>query len=171
MSKPVKALIANELRTRFGGLESACVVELTGLSVQAQEQLRGKLREKAARLQVVKNSLARQAFQGTALAPLGEAMQGPCALVTAKDSLVEVAKLLVEAAKEFTQLKLKYAIVDGDPQLLSVEAVSKMRSRLELLGDVAMLLASPGRRLAGCLASPQSKIAGCLKAMAEKEAA
>ena len=31
-----------------------------------------------------------------------------------------------------------------------------------------MLIASPGRRLAGCLDAPGGKIAGCLKAIADK---
>jgi hypothetical protein len=39
-----------------------------------------------------------------------------------------------------------------------------MRDKGDLLGEVAMLVASPGRAIAGCLRSPQSKIAGCLKA-------
>jgi len=170
MSKAVKAMITAELKDHFAGLENVCVVDLTGLKVQEQESLRKRLREKDARLQVIKNSLARRAFVDGPLAPLGKALEGPCALVTCEESLVDVAKTLVEAAKEFKKLKLKQAIFDGDPELLTVEDVSKMRSRLELLGDVAMLVSSPGRAIAGCLGSPQARIAGCLKAMIEKAA-
>jgi len=170
MSKAVKALMTEQLRERYAGMSSACVVELTGLNVQAQEKLRRNLRGKSARLEVVKNSLARRAFQGGPLDPLGEALAGPCAVVTSSGSLIDVAKLLVEAAKEFKKLKLKQGVLDGDPMLLSVEAIAKMRGRLEILGELAMLLSSPGRALAGCLQSPQAKIAGCLKAIAEKAA-
>ena len=170
MSKAVKALMTEQLRERYAGMSSACVVELTGLDVQAQEKLRRNLRGKSARLEVVKNSLARRAFQGGPLDPLGAALAGPCAVVTSPGSLIDVAKLLVEAAKEFKKLKLKQGVLDGDPMLLSVEAISRMRGRLEILGELAMLLSSPGRALAGCLRSPQAKIAGCLKAIAEKAA-
>ena len=170
MSKAVKAMITAELKDRFAGFQSACVIDLTGLKVQEQESLRKKLGEKDAKLQVVKNSLARRAFVDGPLGPLGKALEGPCALVTCTDSLVDVAKTLVEAAKEFKELKLKQAIYDGDPDLLTVQEVSRMRSRMELLGDVAMLISSPGRAIAGCLKSPPSKIAGCLKAMIDKAA-
>lgn len=170
MSKAVKALMTDQLRDRYAGLNSACVVELTGLDVQAQEKLRRNLRGKSARLEVVKNSLARRAFQGGPLDPLGASLTGPCAVVTSSGSLIDVAKLLVEAAKEFKKLKLKQGVLDGDPMLLSVEAIAKMRGRLEILGELAMLISSSGRALAGCLRSPQAKIAGCLKAIAEKAA-
>lgn len=168
MSKTVKALMTRELKDRFAGMTSACVVDLTGLDVQAQEKLRRTLRAKSARMEVVKNSLARHAFDGGPLAALGKEMTGPCAVVTVGDAPVEIAKLLIDAAKEFTALKLKHAVYDGDQAVMSIEAMSKLRSRTDLLGEVAMLISSPGRAIAGCLRSPQSKIAGCLKAIIEK---
>jgi large subunit ribosomal protein L10 len=170
MSKPVKAMVTSELQQRFVGVDSACVVDLTGLPVKEQEALRAALRGKSARLCVVKNSLARRAFQGTPLESLGSSLEGPCALVTSSEPMNEVAKVLVEAAKEFTSLTLKQALVEGDPNLLTVEEVSKMKGRRETLGELVMLIGSPGRAIAGCLQSPQSKIAGCLKTMLDKAA-
>lgn len=170
MSKAVKAMIAAELKERYADIDSACVIDLTGMNVQEQEQLRRNLREKSARLQVVKNSLARRAFQGGPLEPLGDALEGPCALVTSSESLIEAAKILVKAAEEFNQLELKQAILDGDPGLLTVADISKMKSRAELAGELVILAASPGRALVACLASPQSRIVGCLKAIVDKAA-
>jgi len=170
MSKPVKNMIMSELRERFDGISSACVVSLTGLSVKEQESLRKKLREKSARIHVVKNSLFRRAMEDTPLSPLGKALLGPCALVTTSESLIDVAKTLVEAARTFAKLQLKDAIIEGDPGLVSVEQASRMKGRRELIGEVAMLVSSPGRAIAGCLRSPQAKIAGCLKTLADKAA-
>jgi len=171
MSKPVKAMVSADLKSRYAGIQSACVVSLTGLDVQSQEKLRRNLRKKSGRLEVVKNSMAKVAFKGSPLQPLGEALSGPCALVTSPESLVDVAKLLVEAAKEFKQLKLKGAIFEGDPALITVEILSKLKGRRELIGELAMLISSPGRALAGCLKAPQSKLAGCIKTLADKEQA
>jgi large subunit ribosomal protein L10 len=170
MSKLVKQLISNDLSRRYEGLASACVVELTGLDVQTQEKIRRDLRAKSARLEVVKNSLAKHAFANSPLAPLGSALSGPCALVTSRESLIEVAKLLVETAKEFKALKLKQAIYEGDPTLITVEALAKMRGKREILGELAMLMSSPARALAGCIRAPQAKIAGCIKTIADKAA-
>jgi len=170
MSKFVKALVTEELRSRYADFTSACVVDLTGLDVASQEKLRKTLSAKSAMLEVVKNSLARRAFAGGPLDPLGKVLEGPCALVRSRESLIEIARLLTEAAKQFNKLKLKQAILDGDPSLMTIEELAKMRGRRELLGEVAMLIGSPGRAIAGCLKSPQSKIAGCLKTLADKAA-
>ncbi len=170
MSRTVKAMVTHELRDRYAGLDSACVVDLTGMDVQEQEQLRRVLRKASARLEVVKNSLARRALRDGPLGPLGDALQGPCALVTSSESLIETAKVLVAAAKEFAELELKQAILAGDRALLTVAEVSKMKSQAETVGELAMLLTSPGRALAGCLGSPASKVAGCLEAMIERAA-
>jgi large subunit ribosomal protein L10 len=170
MSKPVKAMVTSELAKRYTGTDSACVVDLTGLNVQEQEQLRGMLKKASARLQVVKNSLARRAFEGGPLEPLGRVLKGPCALVVSSESLIETAKALVNAAEEFEKLELKDAILEGQPDLLTVVELSKLKSRKEMVGDLAFLIVSPGRAVAGCLTAPQSRIAGCLQAIVDKAA-
>ncbi len=170
MSKAVKAMVTVELEGRYAGTDSACIVDLTRMNVQQQEELRKVLWGTSARLEVVKNSLARRAFQDGPLEPLGRSLDGPCALVTSLESVIDVAKVLVEAAKEFDQLTLKQAIIGGDPNLVTVEELSKMKSHAEMIGELAMLVSSPGRAVAGCLESPQSKIAGCLKVMINKAA-
>ena len=170
MSKTIKAMVTDDLRVRYREVRSACVVDLTGLNVQEQQSLRATLRTRSGRLEVMRNSLARRAFQDGPLEPLSSTLVGPCALVTGSESVIELAKALVEAAQEFTQLKLKHAIMEGVPDLLTVEILAKMKSHRELIAEVAQLIGSPARALAGCLASPQSRIAGCLKALIEKAA-
>jgi large subunit ribosomal protein L10 len=169
MSKPVKDLITREYQQRYADLDSACLVSVIGLDAVATNRLRGELQRKAIRLQVMKNSLARRAFTGSRLAPLAEALTGPCALVTGGESIIDVAKTLVETRKTYPKIELKVGILAGDPELIDVERLAQMKNRQELLADVAMLIASPGRRLAGCFAGPGGRIAGCLKAMADKD--
>ncbi len=170
MSMVVKALITEELRDRYADVDSVCVVDVAGMNVQEQQRLRRALRGESGRLEVVKNSLARRALEGGRLAPLGEALDGPCALVVSPQSLIGVAKVLVAEAKELEHLTLKEAIFAGDPILLMVTDVAKMKSRDELIAELSGLVGAPGRAIAGCLASPQSKIAGCLKALVDKAA-
>jgi large subunit ribosomal protein L10 len=102
------------------------------------------------------------------LQPLAAALQGPSALVTGGDSLVDIAKALVQLKKEFDKLTLKQAILEGDPGLLTVADVSRMKSRLEILGDLAALISGPGRRVASAIGSPAARIAGCVKAIADR---
>lgn len=168
MSKPVKAMLTAELKKRYAGVDSACVVNITGLDVKAQEKLRRTLRGKSAQLQIVKNSLAKYAFKDTPLSPLGDSLTGPCALITSSQSLIEIAKMLVDASKEFGKLELKTALLDGDPSLMTIAQLSKMRGKRELLGELAMLIGAPGRAIAGCLAGAQARVAGCIKTLADK---
>lgn len=171
MSKPVKDLIAEALRARYQGVQDVCVVDLTGLDVHRTQRLRQDLVNKSIRLHVVKNSLARRAFRGGPLEPLGEQLRGPCALVTGGDSVIDVAQALVHWAKELGDIALKQAMVDGEGALLSVEEVARMKGHWELLGEIAVLVLSPSRTIAGCVAAPAARIAGCLKALAEREEA
>jgi large subunit ribosomal protein L10 len=122
------------------------------------------------RVEVVKNSMARRAFADGPLQPLGDRLGGPCALVTGGTSIVEVAKTLVELAKELGDVELKEAIVGGEAELFSVEAVSKMKSKADLMGELGLLVTSPGRSLAGCLQAG-GRIAGCLTTLAERQEA
>jgi large subunit ribosomal protein L10 len=168
MSKPLKQLITDNFRRQYEGVDSACVVDLTGMDVGATTRFRRSLREQSIRVRVVKNSLAARAFKESPLGPLGDALDGPCALVTGGDSIVDVAKALAQAAKEFKAIALKQAMIDGDPNLMLVEDLAKFLSRGELFSKIALLLSSPGRAVAGAVAGPQGRLAGCIKAIAEK---
>jgi large subunit ribosomal protein L10 len=168
MSKPLKDLMTETFKRDYVGVRDACVVDLTGLDVAGTGKLRNTLRSKSMSIRVVKNSLARRAFKGGPLEPLGDALTGPCALVTGGASVIDVAKALVELAKELGKVGLKQAIIDGDPSLLTVEEASRLKGKREIMGELAMLISSPGRAIAGCLRSPGGKIAGCLKTLADR---
>jgi len=169
MSRKAKQLVTEEYKQQYEGLDTVCVIDLTGLDGVSVHKLRGELRQKGARLNVVKNSLARRAFDGSALDPLGKALTGPCALVTGGESVVDIAKELARLARELGAIKLKFAMMDGDPDLVPVADIAKMKSLAELRGEVIMLVLSPWRRLAGQITSPWSRVAGCLEAVAAKE--
>jgi len=169
MSKPVKDMITQEYRARYDGVSGGCLVSVIGLNAISTNRLRGELGHRNLRLQVIKNSLARRAFAAGPLAPLTKALEGPCALVSGGDSIIDVAKALVDLQKTYPQLELKVGILEGDPELIEVQRLAKRKSRKELLGDLAMLMMSPGRALAGCLASPGGRLAGCVKTLADRQ--
>jgi large subunit ribosomal protein L10 len=168
MSKPVKDIISSDYQNRYSQLNGACVVNVIGLDAITTNRLRNELKAKNIRLQVLRNSLARRALASQTLGPLAAALKGPCAIATGGESVIDVAKTLVAMKKTYPKLELKLGMVEGDPDLLSVDQMAQLKSRIEVLADVAQLIASPGRRLAGCIQSPAGKIAGCVKAMIEK---
>ncbi|MGQ9651944.1 MAG: 50S ribosomal protein L10 [Phycisphaerae bacterium] len=169
MSKATKDLITHEYADRYAKLANACVVSVIGLDAISTNKLRGELRSMKISLHVVKNSLARRALADGPLAPLASALEGPCALVVGGESIIDVAKALVELKKKYPAIELKKGILEGDPDLLDIERLSQMKSRGDLLAEVAMLIASPGRRLAGCIRGPGGRLAGCFKTIADRE--
>ena len=76
MSKTVKTMISDNLRARYREVRSACVVDLTGMNVLEQQGLRATLRARSGRLEVMRNSMARRAFQDGPLERLGSALVG-----------------------------------------------------------------------------------------------
>lgn len=167
MSKAIKELVERDLKKKYADLDSAMVVSVHGLSGIDANKVRGRLRKKKIEVHVVKNRAAKRVLKGTPLEPIGKALKGPCAFVTGGPSPVDTAKELLDILKDFPKFELRQGIVDGDKELLTVEQISKRRSKAEIQGEVVMLFCSPARRLAGCL-NVGGKIAGCIKAIADK---
>ena len=172
MSKPVKDLMTDAIRAQYEGIDSVCVIDISGLDAINTNLMRGELKKQNIRMQIVKNSIARRALAGSVLEPLAKSLSGPCALVYGEPAITDIAKELAKWAKDHKTIKLKTGIMEGDPDLLDVKALSLMKGRTELVGEIGMLVSSPGSNLAAQLGGPAGKIAGCLKAMIEeKEAA
>jgi large subunit ribosomal protein L10 len=80
------------------------------------------------------------------------------------------AKLIKEFRKSHDRPILKAAFVEesiyiGDEQL---EALSSLKSKEELIGDVLTLLQSPMKNVVSALSSSSSNLAGALKTLSEK---
>ena len=185
MSKPVKELMRKELISRFEGVTSLAVVDLTGVNAVANNMIRARLRDKGIRLTVVKNIhrlrdkgirltvvkniLARQAFKEVGLAQAGDMLEGPCAITSGGDNVVSMVRELLDIAKEVPALTVKAALLEGEvfPAERIVE-LSKYPTRDEAIAAVVACALSPGRKLAGCVLAPGSAIAGILKTLEEK---
>lgn len=168
MSRQLKEMIKGELENRYGDCGEALVVNVIGLNGVDANRFRRELRTHQIEMHVVQNRLLKRVVGDRRLKPLAKAMSGPCALITGGSSIVETAKLLLKMAAEFPKLELKVGLAEGLDAPLSIEDISKLRSRGEVIGDVVMLAVSPGRRLAGALRGPGGRVAGCLKTVIDK---
>ena len=171
MSKFVKDLITKDLRKRLHGIEDALLVDVIGLENNKNNALRQRLRQKKINLLVVKNSLARRATEGTALAPAFETAEGTMAIVWGGEDIISLAKEIVKIAedKEFRPVTAKGGVMDG--QRLSgadVKAVSKWPSRQEQLSILVGQILSPGATLSAQLLGVGSKLASQIKKKSEE---
>jgi ribosomal protein L10 len=157
MSKYVKNLISEHVRTQLDGVDDALLVNMVGLSANANCRLRAELRKKNIQILVVKNSLARRATAGTRLAPMFEGLSGASAVCWGSEDIVSLAKEIVRLAKDdkLKPFETRGGVMDGqklDPK--QVEHVSKLPSRVEQLGILVGQILGPGARLASQLKGP-----------------
>src|SRR2546430_17641931 len=83
MARQLKTLIKSELEKRFKDVDGGVIVGYRGLNSEQICGLRKRLREKGARLHVIKNSLALRAFQtlGYEESKLTKVLDGPVGIV------------------------------------------------------------------------------------------
>lgn len=172
MSKYVKNVITEDLRRRLQGVESALLVNVAQIDAVSNMKLRKSLREKNISLMVIKNSLARRAMAGTALAPLFEGLSGPAAICWGGEDIVTLAKEVLRLAeqKEYEKLELRGGCLEGkrlSPE--DVKAVSKMPTRQELLSLLVGQILSPGAKLAAQILGPGSALAAQIRQKGEPE--
>ena len=168
MSKPVKEMIVEEYRRRFDGITGGVLVHIRGMDAIANNEMRNELRKKAIQVTLLKNTLARKAFEGP---PRGHrALARPSAFVYGAESPVDVAREIVAWAKKAEEMELQAASLDGIffEGAAGVRALSKYPTREGARANVVTLLLSPHKNVVGCTKSPGSKLLGVVKTIQEK---
>ena len=170
MSKvqPAKVATIDEVKTRISASSTAVVTEYRGLTVAQISTLRRQLRTLGADYKVFKNTLVRRAIAGSDVESLAEFLVGPTAIAFVDGDVSAVAKALRDFARETPKLIVKGGVVDG--KLLSMKdlnALADLPSRDVLLAQIAGLLASPLRTMAGLLKAVPQNFAYGLSALIE----
>ena len=170
MSKPVKEMIIDHYKDQFSDLEGALVVDIRGIEANENNALRLGLLEKSIKVTVIKNTLARKAFAGTALENLGDVLQGPSALAYGAESVVDVARALVDWAKKIEDLDLKGAVLDGElfEGEAGVKRLSDFPTREEAQAKVVTVVLTPGGKVVSAANAPGSNILGIVKDIQER---
>lgn len=170
MSKAVKNMVMRDYESRLSGLDDALVISLRGISSNDTNTIRAGLAQKQIRVTIVRNSLAMKAFEGRALAALEPVMSGQNALAYGAESVVHVARELVELVKKFPTIELKGAVLDGElfEGDKGVERLSKFPTRDEAIAQTVTLILSPARKLVSSIKGPGSRLASIVKGIEEK---
>jgi large subunit ribosomal protein L10 len=170
MSKYVKELMMDQLRSDLGGSRSLLILDLKDLDANGEHQFRRDLRKKAIRLRVLKNSLARRVFSDLGMGGLSKFLEGPSAIAWGGDGITDLAKEVSAKVKTFKKPEIKGGAVEGvvvGPE--QVDDITKLPSREVLIGQVFGLLLGPAREALSLLSSPSSTLVGQLEALAKRQ--
>ena len=143
-----------------------------GLTVEQISNLRKLLRGKGAQYKVIKNNFARIAFrQLSAPEEIDAYLTGPTAVAIAPSDSNEVAKILLDFAKEAPVLQVKGGLVGKDLySAQQVEAFSRLPSKLELISMLMSVMNGPARNLAAALNDIPTRLVRVIKAVGDKKA-
>lgn len=165
----INRLLLKKVATDYGKLTN--VIALRNLNTNSEQNLeiRSSLRGRKIRMQMVRNRLAMRAFTGLGLKEADKLLVGPTCLLDGDDP-VAVAKAAMELVGKYNKaLKLTGGVLEGKAlNAKDVEALSRSKTKPEMMGEVVMLARSPGARVAAQLKGPGGRLAGAIKALVEK---
>lgn len=170
MNRNEKELKLSELQEKFARVQSAVLIDFTGISVNNVTALRNQLRDKGVEYQVVKNTLAKKAMVGTNMALLEDAFKGTTGVALSYDDPSAPAKVLTKAKKDIPAIVFKAAMVDGKRFGADrIEDLSKLPSKDEVRAQLLATLMAPAQQLVGVLQAPLRDFALVLKAREEQQ--
>ena len=167
MKKAEKVLFVDNLTKELQDAKSVVLVNYSGLTVAAQQDLKNRLKGVGSRMLIVKNTLLKRAGE-TAKIDKGvledAVLTGQTALVIADEDPVAPLSVLGKFAKEFDTPKFKVGVVEGSFQ--NAEALTKLAAlpgRDTLLGQLLGALIAPMHGLTGTLQNPLQKLVYTIK--------
>ena len=166
-----KAQLIEEITQKLSEYEVVYLVDILGLNAQITSDLRRACYGSDVRLQVVKNTMLKQAMDNSdkEFGELTDALVGNTALMLSNTGN-QPAKIIKAFRKKSEKPMLKGAWIEesvylGDDQL---DALVSIKSKEELLGELIGLLQSPAKNVISALKSGGGKLAGILKTLSEK---
>lgn len=171
MDRQEKKEFVADLRSRLEKAQGTFIVEYRGINVEGMSRLRKELKKADAELRVVKNRLLKLASRDTETELIKEQMQGPTAIAVTYEDVVASAKVLVDFAKDFKQLKIKGGQIAG--RILDMGAVKRlaeMPSRDVLLAQTLSAMQAVPASMVRVLSGVIAKLLNVLKAIEQEKA-
>jgi large subunit ribosomal protein L10 len=162
-----------ELTQRFKDAKAAMVVGFQKMTVAKDQELRNQLREAGVSYEVVKNTLARRASEGTALEGANEHFKGVTAVALSNGDPVGLSKAISKFAKANPDIfTFKAGIVEGKVVALKeVEAIASLPSKEELISKVMFLINCQAQRLVTVISAVPRNLAIVIKQIGEQKTA
>ena len=159
------------LTEQFQNASSAMLVGFNKLTVAKDQELRNQLREAGVRYEVVKNTLARKAAEGTPFEQAAEHFKGVTAIAIGEGDPVNLSKAISQFTKANPDIfSFKVGVVEGKVVALrDVEAIASLPSKEELISKVMFLINCQAQRLVTVISAVPRNLAVVIKQIGEQK--
>jgi large subunit ribosomal protein L10 len=169
MSKVLRRKMVDELTEKLRGQTNLVLVDAKVLTGNQTVELRKALREDKSKLRLVKNSVALHTFKNLGVTGFDASLTGMSAVVFGPDPLA-IAKKLIAYKEKHQKAAVKAAVIEGKPMPpASIEALSKLPGRPELLSQLLGLMNGVTVQFVSTLNEIPRKFVGTLQAIADKD--
>ncbi len=169
LNRSQKVQIVETMAARLKEAGALIVADYRGLSVADLTDLRIRLRKSGSELHVIKNTLAKRAFDMAGIEAPEALLSGPTVMALFFESLSEPAKAMLEFAKTHDVISLKGGMVEGKAfGPAGVEMLSKLPTKDEARGMILAVIQAPSRQLVGVLQAPLRDLVSVIRNHAEK---
>lgn len=147
-----KEAFVSEFRDRLTQANMAVLTDYRGVGVEDITTLRKGLRDSGGSYEVIKNSLAKIAAQGTPFEALFENVSGPKGLAYSSDDPVGLAKVLTKFAGDIDAFDFNEGVLKSKSLTRGdLEALSKLPSREVLIAKALGSMNAPIQNFHGVL--------------------
>jgi large subunit ribosomal protein L10 len=164
-----KAIVA-EVAEIARQASSVVAASYSGMTVAQLTELRKNARNAGVYMKVVRNTLARRAFEGTQFACMDPALVGPLVLAFSKDEAGAGARIIKDFAKKCDKLEVRALSIDG--ALLPAKDLNRLASlptRNEAIAQLMSVMLAPITKLVRTVAEPHSKMVRTVAAVRDKK--
>jgi large subunit ribosomal protein L10 len=152
--KAEKKAQAEELRAQLATVSTVILSTFQGITVEQDTQLRRSIEAAGGHYQVVKNTVAERAAEGTPAEGLLKNLKGANSIAYTKTDPVALAKILTKVAKDVPAFQFRAGWVEG--RVVSIQEISQLAqlpSKEDLLSKIMFLMNAPAQRVATALAA------------------
>lgn len=169
-SRETKQRDLDALTTSLASSKSAMVVSFSKLTVNKDQEFRNSLRAAGAKYQVVKNTLARRAVQGTDFEQASDHFKGVTAIAWTENDPVVLSKAISKFMKDNADIyTFKTGVVDGKlVDLAQLTTIANLPSKEELISKLLYVLNAQAQRIVTVINAVPRDLAVVIKQIGEK---
>lgn len=167
MPNLVNQMVVRELTEELKDVDGMVLVSYSGLTVEENENLRGKLADKGVRFKMIRNSLAKRVLADRELAFPDEALKGNTGIAYGDaEAAIGAAKIFADkAVKKAGKVKFKAGVLEGNAlDADGAKALADLPDRDTLHAQLLGVISGPARGLATVINAVPSGVARVLQA-------